>query len=53
MYIAGGTLVWKDQGGSEEKSVRASKEVLFRPRNRVHSEEAVGSTPRAMIIELK
>jgi hypothetical protein len=53
VYIEPGTVLNKDLEGREEKSVRAYKDVVFRPRNRVHTEEAISGTPRAMIIELK
>ena len=53
VYIEGGTLVSKGEDGREQRNVRAYKDVVFNPRNRTHTEEAVAGNPRAMILELK
>jgi quercetin dioxygenase-like cupin family protein len=53
VYLEPGTVVSKGEDGREEKNTRAYKQVVFSPRGRTHTEEAVSGRPRAMIIELK
>jgi hypothetical protein len=53
IIVTGGTLRLKTQDGKEEIRTVAMKDARFVPRGRVHSEEAVNSSPRAITIELK
>jgi hypothetical protein len=53
IFIEGGIIRTRMADGSESTQTVAFKDARFVPRGRVDTEEAIGGSPHAIIIELR